>query len=52
MANHHLTLGDEAPEERREGSPLQAGLGWLMVLLVVLVASVGFTLDHLLPIVP
>lgn len=51
MADNHLTLGEAAPDER-EGSPLKAGLGWLMVLLVILVASVGFTLDHILAIAP
>jgi hypothetical protein len=51
MANNQLTFGDTAPGEQRRSS-LQAGLSWIMVLLVILVASVGFTLDHVLAIVP
>jgi hypothetical protein len=51
MAHHHLTLGKASPDVSRKSSH-QAGLGWIMVLLVALAASVGFTLDHLVAIAP
>jgi hypothetical protein len=51
MAHNHLMPGEAALDERQKTSP-QTGVGWVMVLLVVLVASLGFTLDHILPIAP
>lgn len=51
MAHNDLSLGD-ARYGRRHRLTLQDVLSWLMVLIVVLAASAGFSLDHLLPIVP
>jgi hypothetical protein len=51
MAHNDLSLSDARYGRRRRLS-LQDVLSWLMVLIVVLAASAGFSLDHLLPIVP
>jgi hypothetical protein len=51
MAHNYLSLRNAAYGRRRRVS-LQDVLSWLMVLIVVLAASAGFSLDHLLPIVP
>jgi hypothetical protein len=51
MAHNSLSLSDTRYTRRRRLSP-QDVLSWLMVLIVVLAASAGFSLDHLLPIFP
>jgi hypothetical protein len=51
MAHNHLTLNG-TPRDGRWRSSLHEAVSWVMILLVMLVASVGFTLDHLLPIFP
>jgi hypothetical protein len=51
MAHHRLTLDDAAHDERPRPSQ-HAVLSWIMVLLVMLVASLGFTLDHIVRIAP
>ncbi|MDB5408391.1 MAG: hypothetical protein JWL84_3303 [Rhodospirillales bacterium] len=44
MAHNHLILNGASRDERR-GS-LQAALSWVMIVLAILAASLGFTLDH------
>jgi hypothetical protein len=50
MAHNHLTLSGVSRDGRR--ASLQSALSWLMVVLAMLAASLGFTLDHVVRIGP
>ena len=51
MAHHRLTLDDAAHHEPQQRSQ-HAVLSWIMVVFVILVASLGFALDHIVRIAP